>query len=111
MQKKKKSFLSFISRRLRRNHRITSPINANHAGAGIRRKALVSLCLPCGVLKINPLIIQDLKNDYEDEDGECTCGAVNSDKSLVNVAEPRLKVNDNDNEDENEDENCLEFRV
>ena len=42
------------------------------------------------MLKINPLIIQDLKNDYEDEDGECTCGAVNSDKSLVNVAEPRL---------------------
>ena len=76
--------------------------------------ALVSPCLPCGMLKINPLIIQDLKNDYEDEDGECTCGAVNSDKSLVNVAGPRLRVKMTRtklNDNYNEDENCLGFRV
>ena len=32
-------------------------------------------------------------------------------ESLVNVAEPRLKVNDNDNEDDNEDENLNELSL
>ena len=32
-------------------------------------------------------------------------------ESLVNVAGPRLKVNDNDNEDDNEDENLNELSL
>ena len=41
---------NLISRGLRRIHRITCPINYNHAGAGIHGIAPVTRCLPCGVI-------------------------------------------------------------
>ena len=69
--------------------------------------ALVSPCLPCGMIAEKTITKTITKTVNAPAVRLIATGA------LVNVALPRLKVNDNDNdnEDDNEDENLNELSL